>query len=118
MTVVPGGMQDCSDDHRLRWFDYFIHDAVREAVGVTPANVLPGMTAAIEQRIFCERVPNADNFFDKLRTKSRLPGLISGSGFRHILLHFRAELDPPLHRTKRERRRAFISSSGTAVAGF
>ncbi len=32
----------------------------------------------------------------------------------HARLHFRAELDPPLHLEKREQSRVFISFSGTA----
>jgi hypothetical protein len=76
------------------------------------------MTAAIQERVFGQRIPHADNLLDKFQPESGLPAFILSGGFRHILLHFRAELDPPVHLANRERRRVFISSSGTAESGF
>jgi len=118
MTIIAGGMENRRHDHRLPGFQYFVDHAVREAVGIAPAHVLSRMTTGIEKGIFGQCIPYLDNFLDEFRPESGLPAFIPSGGFRHILLHFRAELDPPVHFAKRERRRAFISSSGTAESGF
>ena len=75
------------------------------------------MATAIEQRIFRECIPHPDDFLHEIGPESRLTGFIPSGGFGHVRFYFRTEFHPSRHFVKRERRRAFISSSGTAEAG-
>ena len=118
VTVVTCRMQDCRHNHRLPGLDHFVNDAIRKAVWVTPANVLVRMAAGVEQGIFRERVPDTDDFLHELHAQPGLPGFISNRRFGNVLLNFGSNDHPPVHFGKRECRRAFISSSGTAESGF
>jgi len=111
-------MQHRRYNHRLPRFGNFIDDAIGEAVWVTPSDVLVRMTPTIEEWVFGQCIAHADDFLCKLHPQPRLTRFIPCGSFGYILFHFRPKLDLPVHFPKRERKRAFISASATAEAGF
>src|SRR5665213_1002924 len=99
-------------------FRNFVDDAVRKSFGVTPADVFARMTPRIEQRIFCQRIPDLNDLLYKFCAQTGLLRLIPARGFSHVGFDFRPEFHSPVHFLNCERRLDFISSNGTAEAGF
>ena len=113
---MPGRVQHSRHSHCLAGFIDFLDDAVGKPFRITPSEVLDGMSAAVEQRVFCQGIPHADDVLDELRSESRLPGFLPIGRFGNVQLDLRCELDAPVHWRWRERSRAFISSSAMAEA--
>jgi len=99
-------------------FIHFVENPIGKPFRIAPANIPVWMLSAGQQWILLQRTPNPDHFFDEFQTQPNLSVLIPGARLHHVLLHFRAEFDPPAHRARRARTRASISASGRAEAGF
>ena len=110
---MPNHLTHRRNDHGMFRFNHFVHHAVRESLRVTSSDIPRLVPTTMEVRIFCQSIPNANNFLNKIRPH-RLLCIIPSGCLDHAWLHFRAELDPPLHLEKREQSRVFISFSGTA----
>ncbi len=117
IPIVPRRMQHCRHDHRPLSL-HNLNDAVRETIRVSPADVPRRMPSAVQQWVVAQRVTNPEDFLDEFRAEPRAAVFIPRRSLGHVPLHFGAELHPPVHCGKRERRRAFISSRGTAEPGF
>ena len=117
LPIMPSGVKHCRDNHGLFRFVHLIHNTIRETLRIAPSNILGAIPTAVQQRIFRQRIPNANDLLRKLCAQSRLARLIPSGGLRHVLLYFRAELNPPIHLENRSRSRVFISSNGTAESG-
>jgi hypothetical protein len=111
------GMQHRGHSYTSFRLVHFVKDTVRKTLWVTPPDVFGRVTPGIEQRIFGQRIPHADDFLHKLRAQSRPPGLVPIGRCRNIGFDFGGELDTPPHLAWRARRRLFISSIDTADAG-
>jgi len=114
---MPGRVQHGCHLYCLRGLMDFVDHPVGKALGITPADVFDRMSAAVEQRVFRQRIPDPDDFLDKLRAQSGLPAFLPVRRLGNILFDSRSELDAPAHLQRRDRSRAFISSSDTAEAG-
>lgn len=115
---ITGGMKHAGNYHCFLGFQYLVDDAVWKTFGITPADVLNRVSSAIQKWVLRKSLPNSDDFLDKFRSKPRLAAFVPRGCVRHVLLDLRAELAFPNHFEKRERRRAFVSSSGTAEPGL
>jgi hypothetical protein len=51
-------------------FNHFVHHAVRESLRVTPSDIPRLVPTTIEQWIFCQSIPNANNFLNKIRPRT------------------------------------------------
>ncbi len=72
MFIIARGVQNCGNHNRMFRFQNFVDDAIRKSFRVTPADIFARMTAGVEQRIFRERIPDPNDFFDKFRAQTRL----------------------------------------------
>lgn len=115
---MPGSVEHRSNDYGLLLFENFVDHSVREAVGVTPANIPVWVTPGVQHGIFRKGIPDANHFLNKLVSQSWLPRLVPGRCVCHVSFHFRTELDAPFHRESRERTFAFIASRDTDDFGF
>jgi hypothetical protein len=58
------------NDHGMIRFNHFVHHAVRESLRVTPSDIPRLVPTTIEQWIFCQSIPNANNFLNKIRPRT------------------------------------------------
>ena len=116
MMFIHSRMQDGSDANLMVRFVHFIDDPVGKPVRVTPANVLRGMSAAVEERVSGQRLPDGYDFFHEFRAQALATLFIPLGSMGHVLLDLRREADLPAH-SKRRRKRAFMSSMDTAASG-
>ena len=94
-AIMAGGVQDRRNNYGAFGLVYFIDNAIWKAVGITPVDVLGGMSAATKLWIIGQRFPNMDDFFDKFDPKCGLACLIPRGGFGYISFDFGAEFDTP-----------------------
>jgi hypothetical protein len=90
-------MQHGGDYHGLFCLDDFVDYPVGKSVGITPSDILAGMSAALEQGVLCQRIEHADNFLPELVSQSGLMRIIPSGGLTHVGLNFWAEQDAPTH---------------------
>ena len=111
---MSSGVKHSRNNHDPFRFVHLIHNSIWKTRRISPSDILCAVPSAVQQWIHRQRIPNANDLLHKLRAQSRLARLIPSGGLRHVLFHFRAEINPPIHFEKRSRRRVFISSKGTA----
>ena len=58
------------NDHGVFRFNHLVHNAVRESHQVTPSDVPRLVPTTMEQRIFCQSIPNANNSLNKIRPRT------------------------------------------------
>jgi len=116
VAVVTGSVENGGYNDDMLGFTHFINHTVGKTVGITPANVLAGMTTGMKQRIRHQGIENLNHFFAKFSTQTCLLRIILGSGLGHVVFDFGTNHHPPVHDWERSRR--FISSNGTDEAGF
>jgi len=76
MPVVTSGVKHRRNDHSLFLLNSLVDHSIRKPLRVTPAEVLAGMTAGIEQRIQSQRVEDLNHCPAKLGAQSLLPHII------------------------------------------
>jgi len=91
------------NDHGMFRFNHFVHHAVRESLRVTPSDIPRLVPTTMEVRIFCQSIPNANNFLNKIRPRtgcwasyqavaSTAPGSTSGrNSTRHFIWRTRTK---------------------------
>ena len=72
MFVITRGVQNCRHHNRMFRFQNFVDDTIRKSFRVAPADVFARMAAGVEQWIFRQRIPDLDDFLDKLRAQPNL----------------------------------------------
>lgn len=97
MPILACGVQYRRNSHHPLAFVDFIDHAVGKPLWVSPMDVLDRMQPTTEQRISCQRVPHLNDVLDKPSPKSGFADFISFGSLGNIALHFRSELDAPIH---------------------
>jgi len=114
---MPRGVQNRGYHNPALSFLHFVDYAIRKPLRVPPADVLRRVSAAVQQGIIRQGMPNLDDLLHKLSAWPRLPRLVPSRGFGHVQFHLRAKFNHPAHLVNRERRRFSITSSETADCG-
>ena len=81
---------DSSHDYNLFLLRDLVNHPVREALWVSPANVLMWMTPAVKQRIHAELIEHRQEFFDKSVTKTFAAAVIPRGNLDNVILYFRS----------------------------
>ena len=67
---MPSHVTHRRNDHGMFRFNHFVHHAVRESLRVTSSDIPRLVTTTMEQRVFCQSIPNANNFLNKTRPRT------------------------------------------------
>lgn len=84
LPVMPRGMQNGGYSHDVIRLVHFVYDAVREMIGIAPANVQRGMSSTLEQGILRQSIPNTDDLLNELCSQSRLASFVPLPGGQHV----------------------------------
>lgn len=114
---MPCSVQNRRYDNLALRFQHLGDHAIRKPFRVTPADILRRVSAAVQQGIVAQSMPNPDDLLHEFAAKPCLPRFIPSSGFGHVLFDLWAEFNYPVHLVNRERRRFSITSSDTADCG-
>jgi hypothetical protein len=118
MTIVSCCMQHGRHNDGIVCFDYFVDHSIGESVGVTPADVLPRMSATLQHWVRRQFIKHPDDLLAELGAQAGLLRVISLGRLTYVGLDFWTKQHPPFHGLYWRRSRCFISSRDIDESGL